>query len=56
MSKAQLNAELKALLSRIYERGGTVKGRFNCRNGAEHPDWNEIVTEVKKAIAQRDRQ
>ncbi|MDG5775091.1 hypothetical protein VB773_20720 [Haloarculaceae archaeon H-GB2-1] len=47
-SKAELNAELKALLLRAYENGLDVEGAFECRNGVEHPDWDVIVTEVEK--------
>ena len=47
-SKAELNAELKALLLRAYENGIDVEGGFECRNGIEHPDWDVIVTEVEK--------
>ena len=47
-SKAELNAELKALLRRAYESGLDVEGGFECRNGVEHPDWDVIVTAVEK--------
>ena len=47
-SEAALNAELKALLTRAYENGFNVEGGWECRNGAEHPDWVVIVTEVSK--------
>ena len=47
-SEAELNAELKALLIRAHENGIDVEGGFECRNGAEHPDWDVIVTEVEK--------
>ncbi len=47
-SKEELNAELKVLLRRAYENGIDVEGGFECRNGAEHPDWDVIVTEVEK--------
>lgn len=47
-SKAELNAELKALLLRAYENGIDVEGGFECRNGVEHPDWDVVVTEVEK--------
>ncbi len=47
-SPEELNAELKALLRRAYESGIDVEGGFECRNGAEHPDWDVIVTEVEK--------
>ena len=47
-SKEGLNAELKALLRRAYGSEIDVEGGFECRNGVEHPDWDVIVTEVKK--------
>ena len=47
-SKETLNAELQALLVRAYENGIDVEGGFECRNGAEHPDWDVVVTEVLK--------
>ena len=47
-SKEELQGELKVLLRRAYERGIDVEGGFECRNGAEHPDWDVIVTEVTK--------
>ncbi len=47
-SKAELKVELKALLLSAYENEVDVEGGFECRNGAEHPDWDVIVTEVEK--------
>ena len=47
-SKAELSAELQTLLVRAHENGVDVNGGFECRNGAEHPDWDVIVTELKK--------
>ena len=47
-SKDELNAELRALLLRAYESGIDVEGGFECRNGADHPDWDVLVTEVEK--------
>jgi len=47
-SKEELNAELQALLLRAHEDGLDVEGGFECRNGADHPDWDVIVTEVEK--------
>ena len=47
-SREELNAELKALLRRAYERGIDVEGGFECPNGVDHPDWDVIVTEVEK--------
>ena len=47
-SKADLSAELQTLFRRAYENGLDVEGAFECRNGVEYPDWDVIVTEVKK--------
>ncbi|MDJ1432443.1 hypothetical protein [Halostagnicola sp. A-GB9-2] len=47
-TRAELNDELKALLRRAYSNGVDVEGGWNCRNGADHPDWDVIVTEVRK--------
>ena len=47
-SKADFNAELKSLLRRAYTNGIDVEGGWDCRNGVEHPDWDVIVTEVRK--------
>jgi hypothetical protein len=47
-SKEELKAELQALFLRAYESGLDVEGGFECRNGADHPDWDVIVTEVRK--------
>lgn len=47
-SEEALNAELKALLRRAHTGGIEVKGGWDCRNGPEHPDWDVIITEVRK--------
>ena len=47
-SSEELNAALQALLLRAYDNGVDVEGGFECRNGADHPDWDVIVTEVEK--------
>lgn len=47
-SKAELSAEIRALLVRAYKNGIDVKGGYECRNGAKHPDWDVIITEIKK--------
>ncbi|MCQ4333895.1 hypothetical protein KM295_10460 [Natronomonas sp. F2-12] len=47
-SKAALSAELQALLVRAYDNGIDVRGGFECRNGAEYPDWDVVVTEITK--------
>lgn len=47
-SEAELSAELQALLVRAHESGINVKGGFECRNGADHPDWDVVITQIKK--------
>lgn len=47
-SKAELNAEIRSLLVRAHENGVEVNGGYECRNGAESPDWDVVVTELKK--------
>jgi len=47
-SKAELKAELQTLLIAAYQSDVDVEGGFDCRNGAGHPDWDVIVTEVEK--------
>ena len=48
-SEEELHAELQSLLRRAHENGVDVEGGWDCRNGAEHPDWDVLVTEVQKA-------
>ncbi len=47
-SEEELSAQLQVLLFRAYENGIDVEGAFECRNGASHPDWDAVVTEVEK--------
>jgi len=47
-TRAELNAAMVALLRRAHENRIDVEGAFECRNGADHPDWDVIVTEVEK--------
>ena len=47
-SEAELRAELGVLLRRAHANGIDVEGGWECRNGVEHPDWDVIVTEVRK--------
>lgn len=48
MTQADLHAELQSLLCRAYTDGVDVEGGWDCRNGDDHPDWDVIVTEVRK--------
>lgn len=47
-SRAELNAELRALLVRAYDEGIEVKGGFECESGAAYPDWDVVVTEIER--------
>ncbi|MEF8842238.1 MAG: hypothetical protein V5A62_11530 [Haloarculaceae archaeon] len=47
-SEDELNAELRSVLLRAYVNGIGVEGGWDCTNGPEHPDWDVIVTEVRK--------
>lgn len=46
--EAGFRTELRALLRRAHRTGVDVEGGWECRNGAEHPDWDVIVAEVEK--------
>jgi|AntDeeMinimDraft_6_1070357.scaffolds.fasta_scaffold14841_2 regulator of protease activity HflC (stomatin/prohibitin superfamily) len=47
-SEAELRAELRALLRRAYDSDLEIEGGWDCRNGTDYPDWDVIVTEVRK--------
>lgn len=47
-SEEELNEALKALLRRAHNNDIDVRGGWECRNGEEHPDWDLVVTEVRK--------
>ncbi|MEF8786170.1 MAG: hypothetical protein V5A45_09575 [Haloarculaceae archaeon] len=47
-SEKELLTELQSLLRQAHENGIDVEGGWDCRNGAEHPDWDVMITEVKK--------
>jgi hypothetical protein len=47
-SESEFHAELQALLQRAHANSIDVEGGWECRNGADHPDWDVIVTEVEK--------
>lgn len=44
----ELNTEIKLLLQAAHDNGVDVKGGWECRNGNQHPDWDLVVTEVRK--------
>lgn len=47
-TRLELQTELQSLLRRAHTNGVDVKGGWECRNDAKHPDWDVIVTEVRK--------
>jgi len=47
-SEQELHTRLQALLQRADTSGIDVEGAWECRNGAEHPDWDVVVTEMEK--------
>jgi len=38
----------EALLRRAYDSDLEIEGGWDCRNGTDYPDWDVIVTEVRK--------
>ena len=40
--------ELQSLLRGAYDRDIDVEGGWECRNGSGHPDWDVIVSKVRK--------
>jgi hypothetical protein len=53
-SRAELNDELQSLLCRAHDNGVDLAGSYDCRNGAAYPDWDVVVTEVRKSDAAGD--
>lgn len=47
-SEQEFHGELQTLLQQAHDSGIDVKGGWACRNGADHPDWDIVVTEVEK--------
>lgn len=47
-SESELQTELKRLLCRAHDGGLDVKGGWDCRNGEAYPDWDVVVTEVRR--------
>lgn len=48
---AEFRDELGALLRRAHDAGVDVEGGWDCRNGGGHPDWDVVVSEVRKSDA-----
>lgn len=47
-SEEELSTELKTLLRRAHRGGIDVEGGWDCRNGGGDPDWDVIVSQVRK--------
>lgn len=47
-SAAEFDDRLGALLQRAHEDGIDVEGGWSCRNGSDRPDWDIVVTAVRK--------
>lgn len=54
---AELTARLRVLLCQARDNGIEVQGGWECLNGDEYPDWDVVVTEVRKTdrTARTDR-
>lgn len=50
-AEAEFREELQTLLRSAHEEGIDVEGGWDCRNGSDHPDWDVIVSEVRKSEA-----
>jgi hypothetical protein len=48
-SAAEFDDRLGSLLRRAHEDGIGVEGGWSCRNGSEVPDWDVVVTAVRKS-------
>ena len=50
-AEAKFREELQALLRSAHDEGVDVEGGWDCRNGPDHPDWDVVVSEVRKSEA-----
>lgn len=48
LSEKEFTEELQHLLLRGADNGIHVEGAWECRNGPDYPDYDVVVTEVKK--------
>ena len=48
-SNSALTEAVRSLLRRAYDNGVDVEGGLDCRNGADYPDWDVVITEVEKS-------
>lgn len=47
-SEAEFHAELQSLVRRAHDEGIDVRGGWECRNDAEYPDWDVVISELQK--------
>lgn len=47
-SEDALEARLGDILRRAHANGVDVEGGWECRNGSDHPDWDVVVSAVRK--------
>lgn len=47
-SEAALSSELTGLLQQAHQNGVDVRGGWTCSDGTEQPDWDLVVTEVRR--------
>lgn len=47
-TRMDFHDELQSLLRRAHQNDVDVVGGWDCRNGDGHPDWDVVVTEVRK--------
>ena len=47
-TEGQLHEALQTLVREAHANGVDVAGGWECRNGAEYPDFDVLITEVTK--------
>ena len=47
-TEAEFRTDLRSLLRRAHDAGVDVEGAWECRNGADRPDWEAVVSELRK--------
>lgn len=48
LTEEELRSRLNELLLRAYENDVDIVGGWGCHNGDGHPDWDVVITEVRK--------
>ena len=47
-TKPEFEETLMVLLREAHQNGIDVEGGWECRNGANHPDWEAVIVELSK--------